>query len=297
VAAVCVKKYSWSEDDELWAMWMLDVVGVDHVVIGISTRDLPMDRVRQRLAAVPGLAERVTLVDVDIPRKGMVTYAYLIQCMAWDLFLRWQADFDFAFLIDPDEFVQLFDINPPFARVDARTFISRNRLRIEKEGQAYMNRILIARSKPNRLADPLLAPVLKGMAGLGLNQTFAAMGLECRHHHTLGKALFWFPATVKPYLHYNTGWQKVKWSPQEANMLHIREGDKRGQKGSLRWIVKHLAAVSTANDGELAALAELAELPADPSDELVAPPDLPEDQPPANSPDEDAQWAGDGEEE
>ena len=46
VAAVVFKKFTWVHDDNLWLLWMLDVVGVDHVVINVATRDLPMAEAR-----------------------------------------------------------------------------------------------------------------------------------------------------------------------------------------------------------------------------------------------------------
>lgn len=110
VAAICTKKYSWTTDDEYWMLWTLDVVGVDHLVIYVSTRDLPMAKVEEAVASHPGLAGRVTLIDMDIPCRGATTkwretYAYLILSITWDIFVRFQGDFDYAFLIDLDEYV------------------------------------------------------------------------------------------------------------------------------------------------------------------------------------------------
>ena len=35
-----MKKWSWSEDDELWILWHLDIVGVDHVVIAVDGAEI-----------------------------------------------------------------------------------------------------------------------------------------------------------------------------------------------------------------------------------------------------------------
>ena len=52
----CTKKYTWNPyHDELWLLWILDVVGVDHVVLHIASLDLSFDYVKQRLARHEGL--------------------------------------------------------------------------------------------------------------------------------------------------------------------------------------------------------------------------------------------------
>ncbi|ELR12902.1 uncharacterized protein ACA1_095420 [Acanthamoeba castellanii str. Neff] len=165
VGAWITKKFTWTDDDELWLLWTLDVVGVDHVVLHLATRQLSLESMRQRLARHPGVLERVTLVGVDAPgRDDRVTYCYLQELLVWDGFVRWQADFDFVFLVDTDEFVQLFEREAPHRRIDAKTFIARNRERLQTGGHAYMNRLRVGRTQDHSTAEAQLPAFLNGMA-------------------------------------------------------------------------------------------------------------------------------------
>jgi hypothetical protein len=155
VADVVYKKFSWVPDDILWLLWMLDVVGVDHVVINVATRELPLELAREDIAKHEGLAERVTLVDLDFPSSNTNhSFSYLLHGLSHELHLRWQADFDFIFLIDTDEYPQLFaasnnnnsnrsltvqqDHHQP--RIDIKTFIRHNRESLNDQGQVYFGR-------------------------------------------------------------------------------------------------------------------------------------------------------------
>jgi hypothetical protein len=228
VGVACTKKYTWNNDDELWLMWMLDVVGVAHVVIDISTRDLELSKVENGLANHPGLAERVTLVDLDIPfGSPPITYCYLIESVARDVFMRWQADFDYIFMIDADEFVQLFDREPPFARLDVRTFIERNQERISREGLAYLRRPTILRSEANNASDPMLGEFLATLPLLNGQELFSIIEPAARaptaDKMSVGKSLFWPPRAVYSFLHYNQDTPPVFYNVSEAHMLHVRQ--------------------------------------------------------------------------
>jgi hypothetical protein len=240
VGAVCTKKYSWSVDDELWLMWMLEIVGVDHVVIAVATRDFSMAAIADSIAKYPRMSERVTLIDLDIPTgKPKVTYSYMLECMGREAFLRWQADFDFIFLIDPDEFVQLFSADPPYPRIDVKTFVARHRKQIESQGTAYLHRPRIKRSHENKDADPLLSPFLQSLALMDGASTMTAMGPDADYSLEFGKSLFYPPRAVRSFLHYNPD-SKPDWFPsREAHMLHIREGNPK--RGKARQLQEYLA--------------------------------------------------------
>jgi hypothetical protein len=136
--------------------------------------------------------------------------------------VRWQADFDFAVVVDSDEFVQLFESTAPFSRITIKAFVKANRKQIEQFSQVYLKRPLVIRSRSNQEADPLLRPCLERLLHMtAANATF--VGGPAGGSSVVGKALFWIPAAVRPYLHYNTGWPRVLWKPREAHALHIRE--------------------------------------------------------------------------
>jgi hypothetical protein len=228
VGAVCTKKYSWNADDELWLMWMLDIVGVDHIVIAVSTRDLNMSTVVDAIARYddPRLTARVTLVDLDVPTgRPKVTYSYLLECMGREAFLRWQADFDFLFLIDPDEFVQLFAAEPPHARIDVKTFVARHRDRIEREGAAYLRRPRVRRlESDHRAAEPLLPALLRALAPLDGAAMHRLLGPDASYSVEFGKSLFWPPRAIHSFLHYNPDSLPPWFDAGQAHMLHVRQG-------------------------------------------------------------------------
>ncbi|ELR12982.1 uncharacterized protein ACA1_096530 [Acanthamoeba castellanii str. Neff] len=223
-------KYTWASDDNLWLLWMLDVVGVDHVVMNIVTGDLKMSMVRESIAQHKGLAERVTLVDLAFPRrKTNHSQSFLLQAQAHELFLRWQADFDYIFLLDPDEFPQLFnatatDTTTAQPRIDIKTFISLNREQIKEQGHAYFTRPFVLRSAPNSEADPLLAALLSELAPLDGLATSAVWADKIRPAEELGKALFPVAAALRPYLHYNDYWPgRSMYDWRTGHVLHVRE--------------------------------------------------------------------------
>jgi hypothetical protein len=248
VAAVVFKKFTWLQpDDDLWLLWMLDVVGVDHVVINIATRDLPMEVVRRSMAQHESLAERVTLVDLDFPnRESNHSFDYLLQVQAHEPFLRWQADFDFIFLIDQDEFPQLFDIDNAKAnqpRIDIKTFIGRNRERFEEQGQVYFARPFVQRSESNHKPDPLLPTFLRELAPLDGLVTSAVWSGRSKPIEKLGKALFPVGAALRPYLHYNDYWPGLTpFDWRAGHLLHVREPlNDRKDAAQLQWFVDEFA--------------------------------------------------------
>lgn len=232
VGAVCTKKYSWNADDELWLMWMLDIVGVDHIVIAVSTRDLNMSTVVDAIARYddPRLTARVTLVDLDVPTgQPKVTYSYLLECMGREAFLRWQADFDFLFLIDPDEFVQLFAAEPPHARIDVKTFVARHRDRIEREGVAYLRRPRVRRlESDHRAAEPLLPALLRALAPLDGAAMHHLLGPDASYAREFGKSLFWPPRAIHSFLHFNPDSLPDWFDARQAHMLHVRKDNPYG---------------------------------------------------------------------
>ncbi len=241
VGAVVFKKYTWASDDTLWLLWMLDVVGVDHVVMNIVTGDLKMSVVRDSIAQHKGLAERVTLVDLAFPRrKANHSQSFLLQAQAHELFLRWQADFDYIFLLDPDEFPQLFNTTTDTTnttttnttttttaqqpRIDIKTFISLNREQIQEQGHAYFTRPFVLRSAPNSEADPLLAALLSELVPLDGLAASAVWSGKSRAAEELGKALFPVAAALRPYLHYNDYWPgRSMYDWRTGHVLHVRE--------------------------------------------------------------------------
>jgi hypothetical protein len=251
VAAVVFKKFSWVADDNLWLLWMLDVVGVDHVVINVATRDLPMEVARESMDQHESLAGRVTLVDLDFPSRGSNhSYSYLLQAQAHELFLRWQADFDFIFLIDQDEFPQLFDTNansnqsstaqpPPQPRIDIKTLIGRNRESFEEQGQVYFARPFVQRSESNKKPEPLLPGFLRELAPLDGLVTSAVWSDSS--YEALGKALFPVGAALRPYLHYNDHWPKRTFDWRAGHVLHVRERAKASRKLRLQWFLDQVA--------------------------------------------------------
>ncbi len=244
VAAVVFKK-SWVADDNLWLLWMLDVVGVDHVVINIATRDLPLAVVRESMAQHESLAERVTLVDLDFPnRESNHSYDYLLQAQAHAFFLRWQADFDFIFLIDQDEFPQLFDTsaeaNQP--RIDIKTFIGLNRKTIEEQRQVYFSRPFVQRSESNKKPDPLLPIFLRELAPLDGIVTSAVWSDWSNPLEYLGKALFPVGAALRPYLHFNNYWPgRTLFDWRAGHVLHVRERLNKLKAAQLQWFVDEFA--------------------------------------------------------
>lgn len=226
VGAWVIKKYSWNADDELWLLWMLDVIRVDHVLIYVATTRMSLSGLGERLNAFsPEVAARVTLVALDAP-PGPVTYAHLLEGMVWDSFLRWQAEFDFAFHLDTDEFPQLFSLQEPFARVDVKTFIAKNRDYMETQRQMAgpLERRRVNRRKPNKEEDPLLATVLCDLLSMnGEQHQFLSKLTQHPGSDSYGKSLFWVEGSIKPYLHFNLDVNLTLWNQREAHILHIRE--------------------------------------------------------------------------
>jgi hypothetical protein len=211
-------RFSWNYDDELWVMWMLDVVRVDHVVITIAVDKLSIEYVRTRLEVYPGIPDRVTLVAIDVPGEPTEnSYFYLLELIVWDAFVRWQADFDYLFLVDADEFLQLFSPDPPHNRVDIKAFIVNNRADINRAGGAYFTRRHIWRQHNNR-SEPLLPLFLTTLRQCN-GETFQALDYK---NEGLGKTVFPMHVAIRPYLHYNQGFSNKPWDTTVAHVLHVR---------------------------------------------------------------------------
>jgi hypothetical protein len=237
------KRYSWSTDEELWLLWTLDVVGVDHVVLAVATLEISLNEIRDGIRRHPGLIERVTLIDLGIPnKKKSETYGHLMAGLTYDGFLRWQADFDYAFVLDTDEFIQLFDsTRPRTPRVDVKTFIALNLVGLTKFSQVHFRRPEVRRLSPSRKAEPLLGSFLRELLradGTTLQTIMNGTNVK----DPLGKALFTVTGAIKPYLHFNNDWPSPQHDTQKGFILHIREEQKvRGvpgsSKGTLQWFL------------------------------------------------------------
>ncbi|KAL6055109.1 Glycosyltransferase family 62 protein [Balamuthia mandrillaris] len=173
VCAFMVKKYSWTPDDELWLLWMLDVIGVDRVFINLfvgptKAGELPSaEELRERLArSHPGLKYRVVLVETQVPGTHE-THEHMLQAMNWDAFLRWQGYCQYAFSLDTDEFPQLFSSVQQDAprRVDAKRFITEHRKELEGPmNEVLMPRLLASRERPAWEEERALGPFLASAA-------------------------------------------------------------------------------------------------------------------------------------
>lgn len=235
VVAWVVKKYSWHDNDELWLLWTLDIVGVDHVVINIATADMDVGSVRERLARHPGVSERVTLVELEDVPSGMVAYYSLPQSLIGDAMMRWQVDFEWMLAIDTDEYVQLFDGTPGrLRRIDAGSFIAQHRWRMERRGQhARLQRYRLRRQQPGWVEDPLVKDVLCAMLTLPASTNISAFLADMwdggfANREVQVKSLFWVPGSLRPWQHWNSDAPVENWDAAQAHALHIREeGDVR----------------------------------------------------------------------
>jgi len=243
VGAWITKKFSWTEDDDLWVMWVLDIIGVDHVVLVIATTSLNVETLRLRFQLErPDLMERITIMRNDAPQKE--TFCFLQELLLWDLFLRWALDFDYALVCDTDEFLQLFETTTPFRRVDIKTFITNNRDYLQNSGFIEFERVLVIREKKNMEPEPLLPPFLDSLLTCN-SKCMESLVLESNPSvMELGKSIFFINGTLQPYLHYGIGYPKKKpWAFAEGHFLHIRQPfeehefgpQNRKGNGSLSW--------------------------------------------------------------
>jgi hypothetical protein len=227
------KKYSWYAADELWLLWMLDVVGVDFVSINFvpsqatAYQDNPalfnttttLEAVRARIDTHPGLSKRVLLVQSDAPGSP-VTFDHAIVSMHWDGFVRLQADCDYGFSIDPDEFVDLFDIETPHKRIDVKTFIAQRNGTLDLQQAVCINRLRVRRETQPGVADETLQPFLVRWLHydsdhrIGLAHPLPREGL--------GKCLWKLRGNLKPYLHYPEERSVPLEDVDRSSMLHVR---------------------------------------------------------------------------
>lgn len=234
VVGATTKKFGWFQEDEMWLLWMLDVVGVDHIILPIGTRDMSVEVVEEALAKHPGLTERVTILDKDMPGKP----DYLTQATVYDLIVRFQVDFEFSLIFDMDEYLQLFDPKHARMRMDIKTFIFSNREKIEHQGQALFERPMVSRNKKNDEEEPLVAPFLTLLLGLDAEQTLSFPSLQ-GDIGDWGKVLWWRDASVRPYLHWNQDWRKEKWDRREAHLFHIRYRKGKRLEQDIEWYLEH----------------------------------------------------------
>jgi hypothetical protein len=241
--AALTKRFSWSADDELWLMWTLDTVGVDHVLLEVCTTSLDLAKVQESIARHTDLAERVTLIDTQIP-TDMTTFEHLFIGRLFDHFLRWQADFDYLLVIDTDEFLQMFDTSAPsHPRIDIKTLIALERDNIAQEGQIHFMRPFVRRSQPD--SPPPDDHLASFLARLGrLNGKAMHRALDCEIHDRKtdqGKALFNVAASLNPYLHFNQGWHLPKRDSQQRFLFHVRHKPDRGSRSMCNWTLPGLA--------------------------------------------------------
>jgi hypothetical protein len=155
--------------------------------------------------------------------------------------VRFQADFDFVFLVDTDEFVQLFSAEPPYERVDVKTFIARNRELLETGGHAYLHRLRVGRTQANGLVEPGLPAFLRGVLSRDGAQFQAMAEAGGGGWDWQGKSLFNVNGAVQPYLHFSVGYSTDMWPAREAHVLHIRQsGGKEWANGTLAWWLTQL---------------------------------------------------------
>jgi hypothetical protein len=207
------------------------------------------------LAQHESLAERVTLVDLDFPNyESNHAYEYLAQAQAHELFLRWQADFDFIFLIDHDEFPQLFNTNAKAhqPRIDIKTFIGHNGKSFEELGQVYFSRPFVQRSEGNKNPDPLLPTFLRELAPLDGLVTSAVWSDRSKPLESLGKALFPVGAALRPYLHFNDHWPGLTFFDWRAgHVLHVRQPlNDQTVAAQLQWFVDEFAHRTARNQSQ-----------------------------------------------
>jgi hypothetical protein len=170
-----------------------------------------------------------------------VTYCYLQELLVWDGFVRWQADFDFVLLVDTDEFVQLFEREAPHRRIDAKSFIARNRERLQAGGHAYMNRLRVGRTQDHTAVEAQLPAFLDGMVSLDGAQIQELADAGSGGWEIQGKSLFFVNGAVQPYLHWSVGYPLGKWASEEAHILHVRKSTERDwANGPLTWWLHHL---------------------------------------------------------
>jgi len=224
VGAWITKKFTWTDEDDSWIMWVLDVVGVDHVVLVVATQGIRVEELKQRFQALgtPELMDRITIMRNDAPLEQ--TFWHLQELHVWDLFLRWALDFDYALMCDADEYLQLFETTEPYRRVDIKTFIASNRDYLQKSGFIEFERMLVIRHKKNTKIEPLLPPFLDGLLPCDGNCTQSLLRESKASNMGMGKSLFFINGTVQPFLHFGGGYPKAKkWQTPEGHFLHIRE--------------------------------------------------------------------------
>ncbi|KAL6066232.1 Glycosyltransferase family 62 protein [Balamuthia mandrillaris] len=229
VCGFVVKKYSWTPDDELWLLWMLDVIGVDRIFINLFTGltkagELPSaEELRERLARDhPGLKYRVVLVETQVPGTHE-THEHMLQAMNWDAFLRWQGYCQYAFSLDTDEFPQLFSSVQQDAprRVDAKRFITEHRKELEGPmNEVLMPRLLASRESPAWEEERALGPFLASAA----RWEGRFPRLDRLRENFWGKSLFRVRGSIEPYLHCNEndGEFPPSVAREVAHILHIR---------------------------------------------------------------------------
>ncbi|KAL6053526.1 hypothetical protein QOT17_017908 [Balamuthia mandrillaris] len=243
VCAFVGKKFTWTQDDEIWLQWMTTMVGVDRVMINVyahPNEHLPsVAAIRERLGRLyPALRERVHLVETQVPGSPE-TYQHMHQAMNMDAFLRWQPYCDYAFSLDTDEFVELYDVRPPHPRINVKQFISQHREELTKEANVlYLPRLHLARESQPWEQETLLSKFLSTYAHLDGKQTVTR--LQRVQKDRLGKSLFRVGGSLRPYLHFNEPKPPALVEKKVAHVLHIRvaEGDKpRKSRPTLRQLL------------------------------------------------------------
>ncbi|KAL6045677.1 hypothetical protein QOT17_022651 [Balamuthia mandrillaris] len=243
VCAFVGKKFTWTQDDEIWLQWMTTMVGVDRVMINVyahPNEHLPsVAAIRERLGRLyPALRERVHLVETQVPGSPE-TYQHMHQAMNMDAFLRWQPYCDYAFSLDTDEFVELYDVRPPHPRINVKQFISQHREELTKEANVlYLPRLHLARESQPWEQEALLSKFLSTYAQFSGKQTVTR--LQPVQKDRLGKSLFRVGGSLRPYLHFNEPKPPALVEKQVAHVLHIRvaEDDKpRKRRPTLRQLL------------------------------------------------------------
>jgi hypothetical protein len=118
----------------------------------------------------------------------MTTFEHMVLAMHWDAFIRLQADCDYGFSLDTDEFVNLYGVEPPHERVDIKTFIAQRRDVLDVRQSIYMIRLQMLRMSLPGVDDDTMPPFLvRWLHYSSANRTTTAAHMST---NDLGKSLW-----------------------------------------------------------------------------------------------------------
>jgi hypothetical protein len=150
----------------------------------------------------------------------MTTFEHSAEGLHWDAFVRLQADCDYGFSLDTDEFVDLFETQPPYKRVDVQTFIAQHEEKFNEKHHVYISRVQMKRVSMPGEEDTTMPPFLTRWLNYdSQKRTDLAAVLSSNR---LGKSLFEFKGSIQPYLHYLENHLHDLEDFHVARMLHVR---------------------------------------------------------------------------